>query len=140
MNWSSDGFSSYLNTSDYVGKSQQGFNAPLPTIKKKTPTRPKPNGCRDEDLDPRQEEELFWVAGHSIGARRESRLDENAKSTSQSAPQPTPGAIFMVNVNIMRHNGISDNLVAGLGPRSPKPAGPPCRRAAFGPASSRGSR
>src|SRR3546814_9226893 len=83
------------------------------------------------------EEELFWVAGHSIGARRESRLDENAKSTSQSAPQPTPGAIFMVNVNIMRHNGISANLVAGLGSRSAKPAGSPCGRAAFGPAASR---
>src|SRR3546814_10809664 len=83
--------------------------------------------CSSDLLDPRQEEELFWVAGHSIGARRESRLDENAKSTSQSAPQPTPGAIFMVNVNIMRHNGISANLVAGLGSRSPKPAGSPCR-------------
>src|SRR3546814_13631802 len=74
--------------------------------------------CSSDLLDPRQEEELFWVAGHSIGARRESRLDENAKSTSQSAPQPTPGAIFMVNVNIMTHNGISANLVAGLGSRS----------------------
>src|SRR3546814_12062455 len=54
--------------------------AVLRSAQKKTPIRPEPNGCRDEDLGPRERKELFWVAGHPIGARRESRLDENAKS------------------------------------------------------------
>src|SRR3546814_1379942 len=69
-----------------------------------------PRSTRTDTLFPYT---TLFRSGHSIGARRESRLDENSKSTSQSAPQPTPGAIFMVNVNIMRHNGISANLVAG---------------------------
>src|SRR3546814_18019654 len=54
--------------------------AVLRSAQKKTPIRPEPNGCRDDDLGPRERKELSWIAGHTIGARRETRLAENATS------------------------------------------------------------